>query len=67
MEKKNIVKGKLLRERPYKISQIGNSSVGVTLNYSSGLKKGDKVYQEILGDIILLVPEKIWKERESKK
>jgi hypothetical protein len=58
------IKGQLLDKKPYNILKNGGSLL-LTINPLSGLNPGDKIYQEILPNgIILLIPENLY-ENES--
>ena len=56
-------KGFLVNDKPYKIS--GTNYPSVSLSLLTKLKKGDKVYQEIMPNgIVLLIPEKLYLENK---
>lgn len=63
------MKGQLLRIAPYTVTQNGVNTVSVKIVLSplTCLRPGNLVYQEKLEDgTILLIPEKIYLEREKK-
>lgn len=56
------MRGQLLKASPYTVSGDGTKGMKVAINELSGLKAGDKVYQEKMPNgVILLIPENVYR------
>ena len=61
-------KGELVNPKPYKVGSRtnANNNLTITLNFNTGVKLGDKLYQKRLDNgCILLIPEKLFNELEG--